>query len=76
VEEVSSLEDAIALGLAADKFLLVPLKLFCISEIRRLVTVETVWNTLNALIWIQDLPDACAEVKLLFYTCILQRINY
>jgi len=63
VEEVSTVEDAVALGLAADEFLLVPLKAFCASEIKRLVTVETVWNTLNSIVRIPDLPDACTEVK-------------
>jgi len=66
VEEVSTVEDAVALGLAADEFLLVPLKAFCVSEIKRLVTVETVWTTLNSIIRIPDLPDACTEVKTLF----------
>jgi len=63
VEEDLSLEDAVALALAADEFLLVPLKGFCASEIKRLVTVETVWNTLNSLVRIHDLPEACAEVN-------------
>jgi len=62
VEEDLTLEDAVALALAADEFLLVSLKAFCVSEIKRLVTVETVWNTLNSIVRIQDLPDACMEV--------------
>jgi len=63
VEEVSSVEDAAALALAADEFLLAPIKDFCASEIERLVTVETVWSTLNSIVRIQDLPNACSEVK-------------
>jgi len=59
-------EDAVALGLAADEFLLVPLKRFCASEIKRLVTVDTVWSTLNSIVRIPDLPDACSEVNFLF----------
>jgi len=62
VEEVEFLEDAIALGLAADEFLLVPLKLFCVHEIKRLVTVDTVWRTLNATVRIPALAEACSEV--------------
>jgi len=58
-----TLEDVVALGLAADEFLLVPLKNFCISEIKRLVTAETVWKTLNASVRIQGLPDACTRVN-------------
>jgi len=50
VEDDLTLEDAVALGLAADELLLVPLKRFCASEIKRLVTVETVWKTLNSKI--------------------------
>jgi len=61
-----SLEEAVALALAADEFLLVPLKNFCFSEIKRMVTVETVWNTLNLVVRIPDLPDACAEVRYLW----------
>jgi len=67
MEEDLTLEDAVALALAADEFLLAPLKGFCASEIKRLVTVETVWNTLNLIVRIEDLPDACAEVNFLYY---------
>jgi len=63
MEEELTLEDAIALGLAADEFLLAPLKGFCTSEIKRLVTVETVWTTLNSIVRIPDLPEACTQVK-------------
>jgi len=63
VEEDLSLEDAVALGLAADEFLLDLLKLFCASEIKKLVTVESVWNTLNSIVRIPDLPEACSRVK-------------
>jgi len=63
VEDVSVLEDAVALGLAADEYLMNPLKSFCASEIKRLVTVETVWKTLNSVIRIPGLPEACSEVK-------------
>jgi len=64
LEKASTVEDAVALALAADEFLLDILKSFCASEIKRLVTVETVWNTLNSIVRIPDLPDACTEVKL------------
>jgi len=63
LEQVSTLEDAVALGLAADEFLLDALKVFCVSEIKRLVTVETVWNTLNSIVLVPDLPEACSQVK-------------
>jgi len=59
-----TLEDVVALGLAADEFLLLPLKGFLASEIKRLVTVETVWKTLNSIVRIHDLPDACSQVKI------------
>jgi len=59
-----SLEDAVALALAADEFLLNLLKDFCASEINRLVTVETVWTTLNSIVRIPDLPEACSQVKM------------
>jgi len=58
-----TLVDAVALALAADEFLLVPLKNFCASEIKRMVSLETVWYTLNLVVRIPDLPDACAEVR-------------
>jgi len=72
VEEVSSVEDAVALAVAADEFRLTQIKDFCASEIERLVTVETVWSTLNSIVRIQDLPDACSQVNLIFtkYVCV------
>jgi len=63
VEEDLTLEDAVSLGLAADEFLLVPLKRFCASEIKRLVTLEAVWKTLNSIVRIHVLPEACSRVK-------------
>jgi len=63
VDEDLSLEDIVALALAADEFLLLPLKRFCVSEIKRLLTVDNVWNTLNLMVQIPDLADVCAEVK-------------
>jgi len=66
VEEDLTLKDAVALALAADEFLLNLLKSFCASEIKRLVTVETVWTTLNSIVRIQDLPDACFEVNYIY----------
>jgi len=76
VEEDLTLKDAVALALAADEFLLAPLKSFCASEIKRLVTVETVWNTLNSIIRIPDLPDACVEVKftIKYYIHLIKKI--
>jgi len=61
-DEMKTVEDAAALGLAADEFLLVSLRSFCVSEIKRLVTVENVWKTLNATVLIPALADACSEV--------------
>jgi len=63
LEKDLTLEDAVALGLAADEFLLDILKSFCASEIKRLVTMETVWRTLNLIVRIPDLPDACSQVR-------------
>jgi len=64
LEDVSTVEDAVALSLAADEFLLAPIKEFGASEIKRLVTVENVWTTLNSIVLIDDLPDACIQVSL------------
>jgi len=75
MEEDLTLEDAVALGLAADEFLLVPLKSFCASEVKRLVTLETVWNTLNLIVRIPDLPDACSQVKKYFLIKFVKHIS-
>jgi len=63
VEEDLPLDDVIVLGLTADEFLLVPLKRFCASEIKKLVTVETVWNTLNSVVYVAGLSEACKKVN-------------
>jgi len=63
LEEMKTVEDAVALGLAADEFLLESLRSFCASEIKRLVTVENVWSTLNSAVLIPALADACSEVN-------------
>jgi len=62
LEEISNLKDTILLGLAADEFLMEPLKNFCASEIERMVTVETVWQTLNSTCLAPKLAAACSKV--------------
>jgi len=74
VEEVLTLEDAVALALAADELLLDPLKDFCASVIKTLVTVETVWKTLNLVVRIPNLPDACSNVKYTIQDILIQLI--
>jgi len=60
-------EDAAALGLAAEEFMLKPIKSFCASEIKRMVTVENVWSTLNTTILHPTLADSCTEVKFFLF---------
>jgi len=62
LEEISKLEDAVLLGLAADEFLMGSLRTFCASEIERMVTVKTVWQTLNSTCFVPKLAAACSKV--------------
>jgi len=62
VEKISKLEDLISLALAADLFLLEPLKNFCHSEIEKMVTVKNVWSTLNATCIVPKVAAACFKV--------------
>jgi len=64
LEELSKLEDAVLLGLAADEFLLEPLQTFCALEIERMVTVENVWQTLNSVCLIPKVAEGCIEVNM------------
>jgi len=64
LDEIHSVEDAAALGLVADEFLLDSLRDFCVSKLKQLVTVENVWSTLNATVLVPALADACSEVLL------------
>jgi len=74
VEKLSNLEDAVSLALAADEFLLEPLQTFCGSEIERMVTVETVWQTLNSINHIPKVAEGCVQVsfKIKFISFISQ----
>jgi hypothetical protein len=57
-------DDTIDLTLAADEFLLEPLKKFCIKEIEELLSVKNVWTTLNRLHHIPDVAEACKKVMI------------
>jgi len=56
------LEDAICLALAADHFFLDLLKGHAATEVKRLVTVETVWTTLETVILCPELATSVCEV--------------
>jgi len=62
VDKITNLEDFVSMALAADEFLLEPLMNYCVSEIRKLVTVENVWQTLNATCLVPKIAAACCEV--------------
>jgi len=66
IDEISNVEDAVLLALAADEFLLEPLKTFCAFEIERMVTVETVWPTLNAINHVSRVAEGCIWVSFSF----------
>jgi hypothetical protein len=57
-----NLEDAVFLALAAEEYLIAPLKKFCITQIDSMVTVDTVWSTLNATCHIASVAAACSKV--------------
>jgi len=67
LDEISNVEDAVLLALAAEEFLLEPLKTFSCLEIERMVTVENVWRTLNSTCLIPKLAATCSKVKYIFY---------
>jgi hypothetical protein len=66
-EGISRIEDAVALALAADEYLIEPLKSMCALLIEKLVKVDHVWNVLNAVSHSPDLSEKCKKVKYLSY---------
>jgi len=73
IDEISNLEDAVLLAIAADEFLLEPLQTFCALEIERMVTVENVWSTLNAICHIPKVAASCIHVSLI---CLWHYFNF
>jgi len=59
---VSTLADAVALGLAANEYKLEHLQKYCVYKIKKLVNSKNVWDTLNLTVQVPDLADACTEV--------------
>jgi hypothetical protein len=63
LEKIETLEDAIELALAADEYLLQPLREICAKLIEEMMNMENIWNTLQQLNMIPDLAKAaCGEV--------------
>jgi len=61
-EENAELEDYASLALAADHFLMEPLRELCCSKIEELVTAENVWPTLNSTCFAPKVSAACSKV--------------
>jgi hypothetical protein len=59
---IRKIEDAVALALAADEFLIEPLKNMCALYIEKLVKVDQVWNVLNAISHRPELSEKCKKV--------------
>jgi len=57
-----SFKEAVYLALAADFLLVIPLKNFCTDQIHKLVTIDTVWATLNGTCHIPSIAVACVQV--------------
>jgi len=66
LEGTSKLEDFVLLALAADEFLMEPLRDLCRFEIEKLVTVKNVWLTLNSICLVPKIAAACTKVIILF----------
>jgi len=61
-EENAELEDYVSLALAADHFLMEPLRKLCCSKIEKMVTVKNVWRTLNSACFAPKVSVACSKV--------------
>jgi len=59
LEEISNVEDAVLLALAADEILLEPLMTIACLE---MVAVENVWPTLNSTYLVPKVAAACTKV--------------
>jgi len=57
-------------ALAADHFLLEPLRELCCSKIKNMVTAENVWPILNATCHVPKLAATCSKVILIL--CFIQ----
>jgi len=62
VDKISTVEDAVSLALAANEYLLEPLKTYCALKIEKMVTVNNVWLTLNSTCLIPKVAAACSKV--------------
>jgi len=62
LDEISNVEDAVLLALAADEILLEPLRTIASLEIEKMVTVENVWPTLNSTCLVLQVASACTKV--------------
>lgn len=61
---ISKIEDAVDLALVADEYLIEPLKCMCALLIEKLVKVENVWCTLNAVSHHPELAKKCKRVNI------------
>lgn len=60
---IRRIEDAVALALVADEYLIEPLKSMCALLIQKLVKVDHVWDVLNAVSHRPELSEKCKRVK-------------
>jgi len=66
LEEMPRLKDVVLLALAADEFLMEPLRDLLCSKIEKRVAVENVWHVLNATCLVPKLAATCTKVIIYF----------
>jgi len=62
LDEITNVEDAVLLALAADEILLEPLRTIACLKIEKMVTVENVWHTFNSTYLVPKVAAACTKV--------------
>jgi hypothetical protein len=76
LEKIESLQDAILLEIVAAKYQLNALTVVVALAIRRMLSVDNVWNTLNQLCKHNVLADDSCGKVFLNYSCYHSRNNY
>ncbi|XP_059487220.1 uncharacterized protein LOC132203438 isoform X2 [Neocloeon triangulifer] len=61
-EDIETLEDAIALSLAADEYLVEPLLKLCASIVKKMINSSNVWLVLDALSHRFEFRSVCIEI--------------
>jgi hypothetical protein len=66
LEDIKSLDDAILLAQAIDEYLLTPLHAYCNDNVKKMLSLDNIWDTINQH---HEIPDfvqgALKEVNLL-----------